>query len=44
MLMKSSWVRNSGLGIGDPNTYELGWSQVQMSAEVDFFNHNIGVR
>lgn len=34
----------SDIGTGDPNTYELRWSQVQMTAEVNLFNYGIGVR
>lgn len=31
----------SDLGTGDPNMYELRWSQVQMTAEVNLFNYSI---
>lgn len=34
----------SDLGTGDPNMYELRWSQVQMTAEVNLFNYSIWVR
>lgn len=42
--MSNFHVRKSDLGIGDRNMYELGWSQIQMAAEVDLFNYSIGVR